>query len=295
MGIGFREPVTSRAINGWNLFWLVTTAISAAMVAAMTQADLTSGPGVSSMIRLSVRCATPLLYVTFAASSLQQLFPAPFSQWLLRNRKYIGLCFAAAMAWQGFFILWMVTIHRSYYVEDVYVVRDAIEGTLGYLFLAAMTVTSFRCGRKHLSAGQWKWLHKISIYYLWMYAFSVYWWALFYYSNPAPLDYVYYWSGFLAWALRAAAWSRKKRKAAELAVPGPPLRSAYRIAGATVIATGFLAAGFGSAWYSTAESLLTGYSLTRLPEAYMPYWPFEPWIPVLVIALGTLLLTRARA
>jgi len=295
MGIGIRELVTSRAINGWNLFWLVTTAISAAMVASMTQADLTSGPGVSSMIRLSVRCATPLLYVTFAASSLQQLFPGPFSQWLLRNRKYIGLCFAAAMAWQGFFILWMVTIHRSYYVEEVYVVRDAIEGTLGYLFLAAITVTSFRCARKRLSTRQWKWLHKIGIYYLWMYAFSVYWWALFYYSNPVPLDYVYYWSGFLAWALRAAAWSRKKHRAAEVDDPGRQAQSAYGVVGVSAIAAGFLGAGFGSAWFSAAQSLLTGYSFTRLPETYLPYWPFEPWIPVLVIALGTLLLTKARA
>ena len=57
--------------------------------------------------------------------------------------------------------------------------------------------------------GQWKLLHKIGIYSLWIYAFSVYWWALFYYPNPVWIDHVYYWGGFLAWGLRAAAWRKK--------------------------------------------------------------------------------------
>ena len=69
------------------------------------------------MIELSVRCAVPLLFVAFAASSVNVLFPGLFGRWILRNRKFIGLSFAAAMAWQLFFILWMVTQYTEYYVE----------------------------------------------------------------------------------------------------------------------------------------------------------------------------------
>ena len=47
------------------------------------------------------------------------------------------------MAWQGLFILWMVLAYTDYYVNELYVLRDAIEGVGGYLFLTAMTVTSF--------------------------------------------------------------------------------------------------------------------------------------------------------
>jgi DMSO/TMAO reductase YedYZ heme-binding membrane subunit len=280
----------NRTINEWRLFWLVTGPVSLAMIVAMSNADLSSGPGISAMIQLSVRCAVPLLYFAFAASSIQALFPGPFGRWMLRNRKYIGLSFAAAMAWQGFFILWLVTIHGDYYVNEVYVLRDAIEGVVGYVFLFAMTLTSFRFGRKHLTPKQWKWLHKSGIYFLWAYAFSVYWWALFYYKSPVALDYVYYWGGFAAWALRAAAWTKSRQRQSEQgAVP------VLRLLGVAVVGIGLVAAGVGSAWQKTAEDLLTGYSLTRIPELYLPYWPFEPFLALFLIAVGAFLLSGAKA
>ena len=192
MGIDLKEILKIQAINGWRLFWLISGPISVAVIFAMTRTDLSSGPGVSSMIQLSVRCAVPLLFVAFAASSVGALFPGPFGLWLLRNRKFIGLSFAAAMAWQAFFILWLVTIHRDYYVQDVYVLRDAIEGVLGYSFLIAMTFTSFKFGRGLLTPKQWKLLHTLGIYSLWIYAFAVYWWNMFYYPNPILIDYIYY-------------------------------------------------------------------------------------------------------
>ena len=211
------EALKKRAVNKWGLFWLVTGPISVVMVFFLLRADLSGAEAVSSMIQLSVRCGVPLLYLTFASSSAHVLFPGLWSRWLLRNRKFMGLCFAAAMAWQALFIVWLVTIHRDYYVAEVYVLRDVIEGVGGYLFLIAMTLTSFKFGSRLLKPRQWKLLHKSGIYFLWAYAFSVYWWALFYYPSPSWIDYVFYWGGFLAWGLRAAAWSKKRRQRAEKA------------------------------------------------------------------------------
>ncbi len=200
----------SKMINGWNLFWLITAPISLVMVLTMMRTDLSGADGVSSMIQLSVRCAVPWLYVAFAASSLQVVFPGLFSRWLLRNRSKIGLCFAAAMAWQLLFILWLVGIHTDYYVAEVYVLSDVVEGAVGYTLLTAMVLTSFKFGRSRLTPKQWKLLHTSGIYWLWAYIWSVYWFNLFYYQSPAVLiDYVYYWAGFLAWGLRLSAWSKK--------------------------------------------------------------------------------------
>ena len=291
MSNDLNEVLKRGSLNKWGLFWLVTVPISAAMVIAMSMQDLSNGPGISSMIQLSVRCAVPWLFIAFAASSIQALFPGPFSRWLLRNRKYIGMCFAAAMAWQGLFILWMVTGHTDYFVNEVYVLRDAIEGVGGYAFLLAMTVTSFPWGRKLLKARQWRLLHLSGIYFLWAYAFSVYWWALHYYSNPVPLDYIYYWAGLAAWVLRAAAWSKKRRRAAakEPAQKASGLLS--RMAGIVLIGGGAVAASIGSAWQATAAAYLYGYAITQLPELYLPYWPFEPFLPLAIIMLGTILLS----
>jgi len=295
MSIDPKAVLQNKAINEWNLFWLITGPISIVMVIAMMGTELNSGPAVSSMIQRSVRCAVPLFYVAFAASSVQVLFPGPFGLWISRNRKYLGLCFAAAMAWQGLFILWMVTLYGDYYVNEVYVLRDAIEGVVGYLFLFAMTVTSFMPVRKRMKPKNWKLLHKSGIYFLWAYAFSVYWWNLFYYGNPVLLDYIYYWGGFLAWALRAGAWSKKRRKQAEKMAPESGGQPALTILGYAIIGVGLVAASFGSSWQKTAEQYLSGYTFTRWPELYLPYWPFEPFLALFVIALGAFLIAKARA
>ncbi len=283
------EAFKKKAINGWNLFFLVAGPVSLAMVVAMSGKDLSNARAVSSMIQLSVRCAVPLLYIAFAASSIQALFPGPFGRWLLRNRKYLGLSFAAAMAWQAFFILWLVTVHTDYYVNEVYVLRDAIEGVGGYLFLVAMTVTTFSWGRKQLNPRQWRLLHLSGIYFLWAYAFSVYWWALFYYQNPVWLDYIYYAAGFLAWGLRAAAWSKRRSKSMESGAT-PAMQPVFTIVGIALVGVGLIAAVLGTVWRPTTAELLYGYEFTRIPELYMPYWPFEPYLPLFVILLGTYLI-----
>ena len=200
----------SKFINRWNLFWLITVPVSLAVVIAMARLALTTAENISSMIQFCVRCAVPLLYMAFAASALHAVFPSLFSRWLLRNRKIIGLCFAAAMAWQLLFIIWLVSIHTGYYLEDVYVLSDVIEGVVGYAFLIAMVLTSFKTLRSSMNPRHWKLLHKGGIYWLWAYAWSVYWWNLFYYQDPVALDYIYYWGGYLAWGLRLWAWSKTR-------------------------------------------------------------------------------------
>ena len=191
MNNDLKAMLKNKAINGWRLYWLIAIPMSIAMIIAMIGADLTTGPGVSTMIQFSVRIAVPVIFLVIAISSLQILFPGPIPAWLLRNRPYIGMCFATAMAWQGLFIFIMSNIYREYYFNDVYLLRDELEGTIGYIFLAAMVVTSFDFGRKHLNLKQWKLVHKSAIYFLWAYPFAVYWWNLFYYKNPLPIDICY--------------------------------------------------------------------------------------------------------
>ncbi len=293
MSIELKEVLKSKVINDWILFWLIAGPISIVMVIAMTRTDLSTGKGVASMIQLSVRCAIPFLYTAFAASSIQVLFPGALSRWLLRNRKIIGLCFAAAMAWQLLFILWLVTVHSDYYIKEVYVLRDVFEGILGYSFLIAMTLTSFKFGRKRLTPKQWKVLHKTGIYSLWIYAFSVYWWALFYYpEEPVWIDYAYYWGGFLAWGLRIAAWRKKRRLKDARKSPPASTQPAFMLIGSVVVLIGLFAAAAGSVWAQPTVAFLTGYAITEPLELYLPYWPFEPYLLIFIIVLGAFLTNK---
>ncbi len=202
--------LTSKFLNSWKLFTLIVIPISIAVVAAMTTVDLASPLGISSMIQISVRLAVPWLFIAFAASSLVIVFPGSFSRWLLRNRRIVGLCFAAGMAWQLFFIVWMVIGYWDYYIDEAYSYLDLAEQLPGYLLLIAMSITSFRFARNKLSARQWKILHKGGIYFLWGVVWSTYWFELFYYDDIQFIDYVYYWMGFLAWGVRVLAWSKER-------------------------------------------------------------------------------------
>ena len=291
MSIDLNAILKNKFINGWYLFWLFTVPTSVVMVVAMLGVDMSTGAGVSAMIGFSVRFAVPIIFLVVAISSLQALFPGPIPMWLLRNRKYIGLCFAVAMAWQGLFISMMSLFFRDYYFNDIYLLRDELEGSVGYIFLTAMVLTSFDFGRKRLTPRQWRLLHKSGLYFLFAYPFSVYWWNLFYYENPQPIDYVFYCSGFVAFVLRIAAWGKKRRQAQQKASTESRTPLALKLAGGVIIACGLIVAVSGLHWREPVTSWLTGPSWSSNLVLWLPYWPFEPYFSLFIIGLGALLAT----
>jgi hypothetical protein len=222
------------------------------------------------------------------------LFPGPFPMWWLRNRKYIGLCFAVAMAWQGLFIFIMSNFFRGYYYEDIYLLRDELEGSVGYIFLTAMVLTSFQFGRKFLTSKQWKLLHKSGIYFLFAYPFSVYWWNLSYYENPQAIDYVFYWSGFLAFTLRIAAWGKQRQKTAKRNVPQGSTPLEFKALGSAIIAFGVFVAATGLHWQEPVTTFLTRPTWSAKLLLWLPFWPFEPYLSLFIIGLGAALATRVR-
>ncbi len=287
MSVDLKSVLKNKTINAWGLFWLISIPISIVIAFELAGTDLSTGDGVSHMISYSVRFAVPFIFLVVAASSIQILFPGPFSMWWLRNRKYFGLCFAVAMAWQGLFIFIMSYFFRDYYYADVYLLRDELEGSIGYIFLPAMVLTSFHFGRKYLSREQWKLLHKTGIYFLFAYPFSVYWWNFsHYYGNPGAIDYVFYWGGFTAFALRIAAWSKQRERRPSLV---------FKVVGGAVIVFGLVVSVTGQHWQKPVSAFLTTPQWSADLELWFPYWPFEPFLSLFILGFGTLLLTKARA
>ena len=293
MSLDLKALLAHKAINKWRLFWLISIPMFITIVVTMMGADMSTASGVSSMIGFSVRLAVPFIFLVVAASSVQILLPGSFSKWWLRNRKYIGMCFAVAMSWQGLFIFIMSYFFRDYYFENVYLFRDELEGSIGYIFLPAMVVTSFHFGRKHLSAKQWKLLHKSGIYFLWAYPFSTYWWSLSYYQNPVPLDYVYYWCGFLAFAVRIAAWGKQRRQVMDRNAAESSTPLALRALGSAIIVLGLVWSAYGLHWQERVTGFLTTPEWSADLVLWLPFWPFEPFLSLFIIGLGTMLATMA--
>lgn len=289
-----KSALQHKAINGWNLFWLISVPLCAIMIFRMAGYDMSSAPDVSAMIGFSVRFAVPLIFLVTAISALHYLMPGPLTAWLMRNRKYIGLCFAVAMSWQGYFIALMSGIHRDYYFENIFFFRDELEGSTGYLFLVAMVLTSFRFVRKHLSPQQWRLIHLSGLYFLWAYPFSTYWWTLsgFYSSPPAPHDYVFYWLGFSAFALRIVAWGMKRRAANAKLGPGHATPAPMQLSGGAIVVFGLCFAAVGMQWQAAISGFLTAVGWSANLELWLPFWPYEPFLSLFMIGIGTLMATR---
>ena len=213
---GFAHP----AFNGWRLFLLLLVLLSLPLAIAATRADFGQASTVSGFIALSVQVSVPWLYLAFAASALARLFPGDATRWLLRNRRYVGLAYAAGMAWQLVFILWLLSAHIDYYHEVADNPYDLAEELPGYVFLLAMVLTSFRRGRELLGSQRWNRLHTLGIYYLWAETWSTYWWYAFYYEEPRALYFVYFWAGLLAWGLRVLDWQRTRARSNRVPSPG---------------------------------------------------------------------------
>ena len=278
-----------RWMNEWYLFFGVSIPISLIMLIPLANFDSVTGTEISSMISFSVRWAVPFIFLVIAISSLQIIFPNALTRWLMMNRKYIGLIFAVAMAWQGLFIFIMSYYFHDYYFSEVYYFRDEIEGSIGYIFLAAMVVTSFNFGKRFVDSKQWRIIHKAGIYFLWAYPFSVYWWAISYYGNPMMIDYLFYWLGFLSFLLRIIAWGIQRNKKVSKKIGFNPLL------GSILIAFGLTLSALSLYWQNSITELLTALSWSSILELWLPFWPFEPFLSLMFIALGTLILTKAKS
>jgi hypothetical protein len=277
-------------INGWGLFWLISIPMCLHMVWEMSTLDISKPQSVSHMIGFSVRWSIPFICMAIAASSMPKLFPGHFTRWWGRHRKHFGLLFAVAMAWQGLFIFIISTQFRDYYFNDVYLLRDEMEGSIGYIFMAFMVLTSFQFGRRLISPSQWKLLHTLGICFLWAYPYSVYWWNMHYYSrlydNMLWWDYVFYAMCTAAFWARIAAFGKTRQRALTAEVP-----VSHKAAGGLTIAIGLVLTATGTYWQDPVSTFVLGTTWSETLLLWLPFWPFEPFIPLILLGIGTWLYT----
>jgi sulfoxide reductase heme-binding subunit YedZ len=200
----------SKRCNGWPLFYLIFAINSLALMGYMPTQDLSIPRGISEMIQCSVRLCVPMLFLSFACSSIAPHAPKALSNWLTRNRRYFGLGFAAGMGWQMVFILWMLGAHSDYYMQHVYMgLESFFIYRLGpYIFLVTMTITSFFPVRKKMNRKVWYIIHWIGIYYIWWDVELTYWEEITLYNDRQIIDYIYVTLGGLAYLARVGEWAR---------------------------------------------------------------------------------------
>ncbi|MFS2124321.1 hypothetical protein [Pseudomonas sp. Pseusp97] len=151
------RPAEPARLHGWRLFSLLSL-----LVLIVTALALWSQPqwveALRSSIRVTARTSFALFLATFLASSLAALVPTDFTRGLLRERRFLGLAFAFSHAVHAVLII----LYVKFFPETFWSGRSVaanIPGSVGYLFIILLTITSFPYAMKLLGARAWKALH----------------------------------------------------------------------------------------------------------------------------------------
>ena len=113
-------------------------------------------------IRFTARTSCILFLLAFTASSFRRIKSTPVSNWLITNRRYLGLSMAISHGYHAIAIAGVAILIS----ENM--VRDNHGANLGYLFIILMTITSFERPATLLGRRGWKILHTVGMYYLWL-------------------------------------------------------------------------------------------------------------------------------
>ncbi len=151
-------------LEGWPIVGVSVAALTA-MTGVLAALYGTQEEGIRTLIRASARTSLALFLAAFVASSARRLWRSGTTAWLLRNRRYLGVSFAASHALH----LAAIVALATRWPESFWSTTNGVTifgGGLGFLFILALTVTSSDAAVHHLGAARWKLLHRVGVWYL---------------------------------------------------------------------------------------------------------------------------------
>ena len=127
--------------------------------------------GLRAAVRTSAQTSFVLFTSAFSASALFTTWPSALTRWMLRNRRYLGVSFAVSH-----FIHLFAIIALAIRLGDQFKLDPAtmLGGGLAYVFIAAMTATSFDRSAAWIGPRAWRRLHTTGGYYIWFIFFISY-------------------------------------------------------------------------------------------------------------------------
>ena len=153
-------------LNGWPFVGVAAVAILAAAVAAIAISP-DAGEAAARVVRVTARTSVALFLAAFTAAALFRLWPNAWTRWQRQNRRYLGVSFAVSHGVHLAAIFWMQHVQPVEFAERVNVITW-IGGGLAYVFIAAMTATSFDRTAQMIGPRAWKMLHTVGSYYIWL-------------------------------------------------------------------------------------------------------------------------------
>ncbi len=151
-------PTRQHWFEGWRLFAVLALTLVALSlwIAGMRQFEV---DGVRMVIRFTARTSLLFFCLAFSAAALARLWPNAWTRWQRRNRRYLGVTFAASHAIHAVAIACFAVMDPVGYAGATSI-ASYIFGGIGYAFIIAMTATSFDRSAAALGARAWRMLHR---------------------------------------------------------------------------------------------------------------------------------------
>jgi len=108
------------------------------------------------VLRSLGRLSFIIFLLVFIIRPLRDLIVSPLTNWLLRNRRYIGICLASAMTVHLVFIIWRWVFVRGEHITFM----AYLTGAVFYGLLYMMLITSFSKPAAAVGPRNWRRLHK---------------------------------------------------------------------------------------------------------------------------------------
>jgi len=196
-------------MTGWRLTGLLSLLL-AAMAFYLLAAHDGDVEGIRLVIRATARSSLVLFVLAFTAGAMVELVPGEATRWQRRNRRYLGVSFAVSHFIHLGAIVALAAVDKALFWKLTNIGTIVLAG-MAYLFIAAMTATSFDRSAAWLGARKWRLLHLVGGWYIWI-SFAV---AV---GKRVPLDRFYWPMAALVFAAAlarlAAMWRRNRRRAA---------------------------------------------------------------------------------
>jgi len=160
-----RGAPLARWLDGWPLT-LALSALVAALAAAIAVSGRGSAGALGLAIRATARTSFALFLLAFTASAAHRLWPGRFTRWQRRNRRHLGVAFAASHLVHAASIIALAALHSAAFHRAAGEM-SRLPGLVGYGLLLAMAATSFDRTAAWLGPRAWKVLHTVGSIYLW--------------------------------------------------------------------------------------------------------------------------------
>jgi sulfoxide reductase heme-binding subunit YedZ len=141
--------------------WLFMSLFASAVIASWSMGENSDLSAWQLWARYTARISFPFFLLAYAARPLHMILAQPWTAWLRKNRRNIGLSFALLhIIHLGALVMFFVTSGEPVTLVTI------IGGGLGYLFIVLMALTSSDKMIKRIGPITWRRLHLVGMHYL---------------------------------------------------------------------------------------------------------------------------------